>query len=273
MKLTVFYDHINQAMKQTGKPFEELARELTGAGISGVEMDYGELVKQPRRLCAKLKKAGLPVSCVYVFFDWGNPGRGLDYQRVVRLLARCRIDHMLVIPGFVEQGQSREECRARMAQTLEQCCQYAARYGITVGMEDFDDERATFARAEELQWYLEQVPDLSCTFDTGNFLYSGEDALEALPLLLGRVGYVHCKDRTFEVKAGEEPKQTTDGRNMYSAAVGSGVIPMEELVRRIRKNGYDGAFAIEHFGSQSMYEDILLSAAWLRRAAAGENEP
>lgn len=136
MKLTVFYDHINQSMRQTGKSFEELARDLTAAGISGVEMDYGELVKKPRRLCKALRKAGLPVSCVYAFFDWGNPGSGLDYKKVIRLLARCDVPHMLAIPGFVEHGQDREVSRARMAQTLKQCCGYAAKYGITVGMED-----------------------------------------------------------------------------------------------------------------------------------------
>lgn len=273
MKLTVFYDHIDQAMRQTGKPFEELARELTAAGISGVEMDYGEIAARPRRLCEALKRAGLPVSCVYAFFDWGNPNRGLDYKKVVRLLSRCGVHHMLAVPGFAKQGQNREECRARMARELRLCCEYASGHGVTVGMEDFDDERATFARAEELKWYLEQVPELSCTFDTGNFLYSEEDALLALPLLLKRIGYVHCKDRTFEKKALEEPKITTGGRAMYSAAVGSGVIPMEELVRRIRESGYDGVFAIEHFGSQSMYEDMLASAAWLSRiagAAVGE---
>lgn len=270
MRLTVFYDHILQAVRQTGKPFEEVAQALAAAGISGVEMDYGVLKEKPRRLCAKLKKAGLPVSCVYAFFDWGNPGSGLDYKKVIRLLARAGISHMLAIPGFVEPGQDREEYRARMAQTLKQCCNYASRYGIAVGMEDFDDERATFARAEELQWYLERVPDLSCTFDTGNFLYSEEDALQAWTMLHARVGYVHCKDREFAVKAGEEPKRTVAGRAMYSAAVGSGVIPMEELVRRIRKSGYDGVFAIEHFGSQSMYEDMLFSAAWLRSAAGEE---
>ena len=270
MKLTVFYDHINQAMRQTGKSLKELAGELTAVGISGVEMDYGEFAKRPRRLCAKLNRAGLPVSCVYAFFDWGNSGQGLDYKKVIRLLARCGISHMLAIPGFVEQGVSRDGCRARMAQTLGACCRYAAGYGITVGMEDFDDARATFARAEELQWYLEQVPELSCTFDTGNFLYSEEDALQAWELLQERVGYVHCKDRDFAVKAGEEPKRTIGGRAMYSAAVGSGVIPMEELVRRIRKSGYDGVFAIEHFGSQSMYTDMLSSASWLRNVL-GEN--
>lgn len=270
MRLTVFYDHIYQAVVQTRKSFEELARDLTAAGISGVEMDYGELVKQPRRLCTKLKKAGLPISCVYAFFDWGNPGSGVDYRKVIRLLARCKIRHMLAVPGFAERGQDREECRARMARTLQLCCAYAARYGITVGMEDFDDERATFARAGELMWYLEQVPELSCTFDTGNFLYSEEDVLEAWTMLHARVGYVHCKDRDFLEKAGEEPKLTVKGRAMYSAAVGSGVIPMEALVHRIRESGYDGVFAIEHFGSQSMYEDMLASAAWLRRMAAEE---
>ncbi len=265
MKITVFYAHIIEAVRQTGRPFHEIAGELAAAGISGVEMDYAEFQKEPGRLCRRLKRAGLPISCVYVFFDWGSQDRRPDYKRVVRLLHRHRIGNMLAVPGFVREGQSREECRLRMARVLGECCRYAARCGIRVGMEDFDDDRATFARAEELRWYLDRVPELFCTFDTGNFLYSEEDAREALPLLLDRVGYVHCKDRSLEKKDGEEPKLTVGGRALYSAAVGSGDIAMEDIVRTLRRNGYDGTFAIEHFGSQCMLQDMLASAAWLRR--------
>jgi len=45
------------------------------------------------------------------------------------------------------------------------------------GLEDFDDDSALFARSDELLRFLEQVPALGCVFGTGNFIYTGEDAV------------------------------------------------------------------------------------------------
>jgi len=51
---------------------------------------------------------------------------------------------------------------------------------------------------------------------------------------------------------------------MFSASVGSGIIPMKETVDRLLANGYNGAFAIEHFGSLKQLDDMLASVKWLK---------
>ena len=69
---------------------------------------------------------------------------------------------------------------------------------------------------------------------------------------------------SFTVKEGETPKATIKGRDMYSAAVGSGVIPMKEIVEQILAKGYHDYFAIEHFGSINQLKDMELSAKWFQ---------
>ncbi len=264
MKITVFYNHVSEACKQTGKSLQEVANILTAHGISGVEMDYADLKKNAGKMFEELEAVGLPVNCVYIFFDWGNHPKDLSYRRILRKLSKYGVKNVMAIPGFVKEGQDRELYRERMTETLQKMCHYAGRKNIRVFMEDFDGKEAVFATAEGVKWFLDRIPELHCTFDTGNFLYSGELAEQVLPLLIDRVGYVHCKDRSLEEKPGETPLESVAGVKMYSASVGSGVIPMEEILQKLRAVGYDGTYAIEHFGSQHHLEDMVASADWLR---------
>lgn len=65
---------------------------------------------------------------------------------------------------------------------------------------------------------MEQVPGLSCFFDTGNFLYSEEDAVQAYRELKPYIkDEIHCKDRGDKDRGGEKPKVTIAGRAMYPA--------------------------------------------------------
>lgn len=264
MKLTVFYEHVREACRQSGKTLSEVCQVLKDNNIMGVEMDYLELTDE---LAAELRDKEVPIYNVYCHFDWGNKpaedSEDAEWVKVLEKLDRLDIHSMLVIPGFVKPGQ---DCKVLSQNMLEGCkllCKKAKEMGIAVNMEDYDDSVAPYATYEGVRWFLDGVPELGCAFDTGNFYYSDEDALDAYEVLKDRIAYVHCKDRSLEVKPGENPKATISGVDMYSASVGSGVIPMTKLVELIKATGYDGVWAIEHFGSQNQLEDIVKSADYL----------
>lgn len=263
MNITVFYDHVREACRQSGKTLGEVAEVLREHGISGVEMDYGEIKSRTGKKLRELERVGLPVVSVYVFFDWGNHPKDHSYKKVLKKLHHYGVRYVLAVPGFVQDNADRELYRGRMTAVLQDMCRYAAKWGIQVAMEDFDDASAVFARGAEVKWFLDRIPELFCAFDTGNFIYSEEQALEVLPMLIDRIGYVHCKDRSLEKKEGEIPKETISGRKLYSASVGSGVIPMKEIIEKIKTTGYDGNYAIEHFGSGDQLADMVASADWL----------
>lgn len=264
MKLTVFYEHVREACRQSGKSLAEVAEILKANNIMGVEMDYMELTEE---LASELRACGVPIYNVYCHFDWGNQpaedSENAEWVEVLKRLDRLDIHSMLVIPGFIQPGQDYEMMRINMLEGCKLLCKRAAKMGISVNMEDYDDSVAPYATYEGVRWFLDGVSELGCAFDTGNFLYSDENVLDAYEVLKDRITYVHCKDRSLAIKPGENPKATISGVDMYSASVGSGVIPMTELVNKIRALGYDGVWAIEHFGSQNQLSDIVKSAEYL----------
>ena len=269
MKIAVFYEHIAEAAQQENiTPVKSIYEKVKSFGIDAVEIDYDRAVKEEDFLFRDLKEADLSVSCMYGFFDFVHGSTVEDGKRMVDFADKHDIRKVMLIPGFLKKVEFipflYQKKLDKMIVALTNICEYAKSRNIMVVLEDFDGKEAPFATAEQLSVFLKRIPDLYCAFDTGNFLYSGEDSLKVLPVFLDRIRHVHCKDRTFTAKEGEEPKETVDGKKMYSCAVGSGCIQMKEILDQIIGSGYDGYLSIEHFGSLNQLSDMEKSAAYLK---------
>lgn len=262
--ITTFYDHVRNAMKQENMSLEEVAAKLKEHGICGVEADYLDVVGEDgEKLAKELSAVGLPVSSVFCHFNW-EKDTPTDTDTVLNTLDKLNIRNLLAIPGFILEGQTVEEAKNNFLPKLSNLCDKAEKYNIQILMEDFDYYTAPFGRAEDVKWFLDRIPKLGCAFDTGNFYYFGEDAYEVLPMFLDRIKYVHCKDRSVTPVNGETPTPAVTSVDMYSSPVGCGVIKMREIVDTIVKTGYNGVFAIEHFGSITQFEYMIKSAEFFR---------
>lgn len=263
-KLTVFYDHIRNACLQENKSFSEIAKQLVSVGISGVEIEYIELLgDEGLALSKQLLESGLPISSVYCHFHWETPGQGPEMTEVLNRLKELNIHTLLAIPGFILPGQTPQESRQNLLNPLKELCDMAPQYEVQIVMEDFDSSDSSFGNSEGVSWYLENIPKLGCAFDTGNFLYFGEDSLSVLPKFLNRITYLHCKDRSYDVVEGETPLTTSIGEKLYSSPVGLGIIHMTEILNDVLNSGYNGPLAIEHFGSTKQLDYMLESARYL----------
>lgn len=269
MKIAVFYEHITEAAQQENiTPVKSIYEKVKSFGIDAVEIDYERAVKEEDFLFRDLEEADLSVSCMYGFFDFAHGSTVEDGKRMVDFADKHNIRKIMLIPGFLKKVEFipflYQKKLDKMIMALTNICEYAKSRNIMVVLEDFDGKEAPFATAEQLSVFFKRIPDLYCAFDTGNFLYSGEDSLKVLPVFLDRIRHVHCKDRTFTAKEGEEPKETVDGKKMYSCAVGSGCIQMKEILDQIIENGYDGYLSIEHFGSLNQLSDMEKSSVYLK---------
>lgn len=267
MKISVFYEHIADASIQTGKSVAEICRKISALGVTGVEIENKRLIKEREQILKDLKQAELEISCMYGFFDFSHGEDIKDGFAMVDMALDLGIKKIMLIPGFFEKNEDslfrRKGVINRMTAALKTVCDYAKDKDLMIVLEDFDNKIAPYCNASGLKHFLDEIPDLYCAFDTGNFLYSEEDSYEVLPMFLKRIGHVHCKDRTFTVKEGEIPQPTIKGRDMYSSPVGSGCIHMKEIVETLIKHGYDDYFAAEHFGSMNQLEDMKASVSWL----------
>ncbi len=292
IRLSIFYEHLREAQEQTGKSLEELLREARNAGIRGVEMEFSTLYEHPE-LNQKIRNAGMEISNLYQFFDFGNKyAAGMHTGRkMIDMAKKMGITRVMIIPGFLTQEQSRELNRVSssyeetadymsklpellaMRDALEELVGYAKDRGIMVSMEDFDSFTSPIARMNPLKWFLAQIPDLKHTLDMGNYAFSNESAKEAYELFHDRIGHVHCKDRGEEKE--EDPaiweelgrpfgEALEHRRGMKPVPVGDGYMPIAELVEKLKEQGYEGYFAIEHFGAPDQLGFMLKSAEYLK---------
>ena len=264
MKKAIFYHHILEAAEQTGRSVEEILAEAKKAGFDGVECDVRQFEKAPDEFMALLEKTGLVISSVCKYFDFGHKTDREEIEAYLDLLVKVKVKKTLIIPGFFDENSDREKETARIVEALKLVCELAEKRGITVTLEDYDDAPSPCSTMGGLKHFMDEVPGLKFTLDTGNFRYSCEDVLEAYDLLGDRLGHVHLKDRSeLPMTEGDGGPKALDGKTLYPAPVGSGYIPIEECIRRTREDGYDDWYTAEHFGSVDMLGYIRQSARFL----------
>ncbi len=264
MKISVFYEHILDAVKQTGKKISDVLIEVKKAGIDYVEIDALRLDTDMKQVLEELREAGIAISCIYRTFDFGRKDNYDSGCRLVDMAVATKAKSILVIPGFTAEGDDRQLMMQNMAKAMNIICAYGRERDILVTIEDYDDCIAPFSTIEGLKWFMDNVEGLGCAFDTGNFLYSEENVLDAYDVLKDSIVHVHLKDRSFAQNDGA-PKNTIKNRTMYPVSTGSGCIPMEQIIRQLSKNGYEGIYAIEHFGSKHQLDDMIKSAEYVKR--------
>ncbi len=287
MKISTFYEHIASALAAHPElSAEQLADMLMTAGITGIEMDLADYDRDGDRILGPLMQAGMRVSGIYGFHHFGEGETPAESFRHVDVAKKLGATAIMPIPGFLSEEEASElnaitddlEKAAAWLSSNPKTKAMAAgdremvRYArevypeLLVVMEDFDLNTSPFATLAGLNWLMKEVPELGFAMDTGNFVYSDEDALAGYAALHDRVVHIHCKDR------GEEAEVLARGnrfnRGLSAVPVGDGYMPVEAVVKDALSGGYRGWFAIEHFGAKDSLSYMLRSAEYLRSLAA-----
>ena len=263
--IATFYDHILDIAKQEGCSVQEALSEAKKLGVTALEGSCMNTRGRARELSRELLDAGMGITTMPAFFSFeSDPDVEQKAEEFFADAKTIGADTLLVIPGFLPEGADPEECTRVMIERTKRLSELAAKAGLALTMEDFDNKSSPIATSAGMLRFMDAVPGLTACFDTGNFYFAGEDPFEAFDRLRGRIGHVHLKDRAEDTDFGEDPNRTMDGRPMHPSPVGAGVIPMEELLGRFRADGYSGAYTIEHYGARPMLECLKRSTEWLR---------
>lgn len=254
-KLNIFLEHIYEGAEQQNITPEKMLTYAKEAGYDGLECDLWRLSEK-----SETKKlfdsCELSVFSVYNMYDFGHEDISLSKEKIYTHLetaAYFGAKTVLAVPGFINPEDNFDAVRGRMAESLNFMCEAAEKYGITVTLEDFDDNSAPCSTSDGLLWFMENVKGLRFTFDTGNFAYSLENAEDAYIKLRKYISHVHLKDRSRDSsRANAENtngKPDLSGRIMYPCEVGNGYIGIEGLVKKLLNDDYNGSLSIEHFGA------------------------
>lgn len=267
-KLATFYDHIKDIARQESMSLTEAMGEVKACGIESLEISQNNLLGREDEVGHELAYAGLGISSIPAYFNFGRDG-DVDKQSEPTLEAARFLGagKMLVIPGFFAPEDDETE-RARQMEQIAQCinrlADKAAGYGVSLIMEDFDNALSPCATVEQLRFFADRCPGLSVCFDTGNFRFSAQNELEAYEALKDRVGHVHLKDRAFSSLNGEPPLKAVDGKEIFPCPVGSGGLDIAGVISRLKRDGYDGVYTIEHYGAAKALEYVKQSAQWVK---------
>ena len=255
MKISVFYHHIVEAAKQVGCTEEEILKKIKEVGITAVELDRDDTLN-PDKLLELLKRNEFSVSSIYGFYDFSETEDLENCKKHIKLAMAMEADKIMIVPGFYSKTDesARKRELEQMIEGTRKLCKMAEANGMRVTIEDFDDEKSPLCSISGMGTFLDEIPSLYVTLDTGNFIISGEDELEAFEKLKNKVIHVHCKDRAYD-----------ENGNICPISVGKGFIKMSEVLEELSKMHYDGYLAIEHFGAENYLEFMIESAKWIRR--------
>ncbi len=264
MKLSVFYDHVLDAAKTQRCSIQDMLKTIKGFGYTAVECNHEHIAEDPAGFRTFLSQHGLQISCVC---KWFNFGPGFDNTQIETFLNDCaaaQVKTVLVIPGLFAKDMDREKQTQNMLCALQCLCEKAEKLGIVVTLEDLDQIQTPFATQQQLSDVFGQIPALKFTCDTGNFYYHGIDLLPAFEKLQDRLVHVHLKDRSLKrLTPGDQGTQTPDGKTIFPAPTGSGVIPMREFLNTVLQTGYTGYFTVEHYGAANQLDFMQKSAGWM----------
>ena len=264
MKISVFYDHILNAAKQTGRPVEDILSEVTAAGIQAVELDLHNFNDTIDHL-KLITDAGIRAACINAHYSMDRSFDANQAEAHIDAAVKAGTSTILVVPGYLSEEEGDllgkvihdraatfsflEGCPAAVciAEGLARIVDMASAKDVTVTIEDFDNTSSPLSGLNAMLWYLEKIPGLMCTFDTGNFVTHNDDLFQAWDALKDRVVHIHCKDR---------------GEGVVS--FGGGHLPCADILKKMKEDGYDGHGAIEHYGAIDHLSAILQSTAFMK---------
>lgn len=241
-KISIFCDHIETIARQENISFAEAATRVKEFGYTGADI---RVTQNPDEI-KTLDSLGFAHACAISEINYSNENTREQEDRTMAFLEEHGFDKLMLITGLMPQeGLSKEE-RDAARQRIAAFAKRVADSGYTIMIEDFDNRRSLCYNAELMDSLLVVSKDLGVAFDTGNFQFAGQDAMEQYDHFRPRIKHVHLKDRT----------SPTD---MRCVAVGTGCIPIVEIIHKLMESGYDGWYTYEEYGTRTMLQDCEVS--------------
>ncbi len=158
--------------------------------------------------------------------------------------AKLGIPAFMVAPfGFtVENNEEFKRVQQNLIESLSMFAEYGKKAGVEILAENHSSLWRPDAKMEDVRYFIDAVPEITYIFDTGNFFCIGEDVLKAYELLKDRTKKVHLKDWKFDPTGDFERENLPRFRG---CELGAGEIPLEDILKSLKSDGFDGDMVIE----------------------------
>lgn len=236
--ISLFCDHIETVARQEGISFAEAAARIKAVGYEGADV---RVLQRPDAI-KTLDSLGFKHSCAITDIDYTKGDQREIEDKTIAFMDENGYDRLLLVLGVMpEDGLPAEEIDSIRRRVASFAGRVAAK-GYTIMVEDYDSRRSLTFNSERIDSLFAVSKDLGLVFDSGNFIFAGEDALDRVDYYRDKIGHVHLKDRT----------SLTD---MRCVPIGTGCVPIADVIGKLVEIGYTGWLTVEQFGSRNMLAD------------------
>ncbi|MCD8067890.1 MAG: aldo/keto reductase [Lachnospiraceae bacterium] len=233
-----------------------LCKNIKDCGLDEADMMQMEFqLYGKEKLLAAMEKYGVRCGCLIMGASfYANPSAVEEEVRKGLELAReAGAKYLMVIPGNGDEADRKACARLTRQEILDQAAvhfrkavELSGEYGIQVCFENTPHAFKPLASMEDCRTLLEMAPGLKLVFDTANFRVAdkGNDELASYEALKKWIVRYHLKEVRIDEFQNGEP--CVGGKAMRASFPGTGVIPLQEIIRASLGDGFDGTFVIEY---------------------------
>lgn len=185
-----------------------------------------------------------------------------ECEEVCRLASEIDCPYVVVVPGLLPHGATREDVIVETSRVLEELAVIASRFGVGLAFEFLGQPACSVQTLELASEIVERVarPNVGLVIDSFHF-YAGGSTIESIDALdASRLFIFHIND------AEDLPREQLEDR--HRLLPGIGILPLKEIVAALRRIGYDRVTSVEIFRPEYWERDPAELAREARAAAA-----
>jgi len=285
-KLAVFPKAFMQALCKDGTmKVSEWIGMAVKLDIDGLEWYSGFIEMQDENNWAKFRQQVemhgkcIPMMCCSPDFTHPDPQfRSKEIEKQKRWIRMTNVlggSYCRVLSGQRRPALTVDEGVSLAAECINECLPYAKEMGVTLILENHykDDfwEYPEFAQKMDVFCkLLDKVNDsnFAVNYDPSNTYLAGEDPLELLYRVSGRVVTMHASDRYLKEGTIEDLRKEEGGASGYAkrlshGEIGKGLNDYDAIFSELKRVGFDGWISIED-GIAGM-DQLERSVAFVRR--------
>jgi 2-keto-myo-inositol isomerase len=183
-----------------------------------------------------------------------------ECEDVCRLASEIDCPYVVVVPGLLPNGATREDCIVESSRVLQELADIADRFGIGLAFEFLGQTGCSVQTLDLASEIVDRVgrPNVGLVIDSFHF-YAGGSTIESIDALdAARLFIFHIND------AEDLPRKQLEDR--HRLLPGLGILPLEEIIAGLRRIGYDRVTSVEIFRPEYWERDPMELARDAREA-------